>query len=119
MTKRDAMLWIKKLNRHYGLKVHFRTGSAYGERYQPCADCRTNSILIPPHRAFYNPRIMAHEYAHLIQNREGLLNHHNPHDKTFTAIYNECCLVLGIFALQTGDLAAQVQEEFKVEKAIL
>ena len=115
-TKQDVLRWIRALNRIYGMKVRFRTGTGWGG---PLADLPTWTLIFPPNDTFYDRRVVAHEYAHLLRegmapDRDGLHLQTVAHDQAFENTYREVCLHLGAFATPTEELVKEFQREIDV-----
>lgn len=110
-TKQDVLRWIRALNRIYGMRVRFRTGTGWGG---PLADLPSDrgspgTLIFPPDDIFYDRRVVAHEYAHIIREgttplRDGLHLRNVAHDQQYECAYREVCLHLGVFPTPTPTL---------------
>jgi len=109
MTRQNVVSWIRKLNRHYGLQIHLRMPNT---DHQATADIYCDCIRLAKLEPLYDPRVIAHEYAHFHQYSAGQMPFPDrEHTKLFEAIYRECCLVLGVFAIPTKELVQQKWKE--------
>ena len=112
ITKNMLLRCLRKLNKHYQRKVKFRTSYRGNGADNPCAYPYLQTIFFPPNPNFYDERILAHEYAHLLDNDLGngrtIKDPEASHDKEFEAVYQEVCSVLGVFALPTKELMKQL-----------
>lgn len=112
MTKGKLLGCLRKLNKHYKRHVFFRTGYPLSKENTPCADLYLQTLFFPPEPIFYDKYILAHEYAHILDN--DVDSGHAPkkpetaHDNEFELVYQEVCLVLGVFAISPKELAARV-----------
>lgn len=111
-SRHKAIAQARKLNKHYGLKVKFRTGEHHSGPY-PYADLRQAAIVIPNKELFHTPHVIAHEFAHILDSKNGIKMLHRQHDKGFEAVYKECCLVLGISYIPTQELRKMVRAKLK------
>lgn len=111
MTRQKAVSWIRKLNKHYGLNIHLRMPSINAKA---SADIFHNCICLAKLEPLYDPRVIAHEYAHFLQCRDVMPLLDQEHDQHFETLYQECCLVLEISPTPTRTLRrlkwAQVRE---------
>ena len=115
MTRQEIIKGLKLLNKHYKLKVKFKTGyPLIGDR-TPVADIRRQTLIFPPMLAFYNERILAHEFAHILVCKGHQPLWGNIHNEEFESSYRECCLVLGIFPIPTKDLNRETEANLEKE----
>lgn len=110
MTRQSAVSWIRRLNRHYGLNIRLRMPNIDA---MASADISRGCIRLAKLEPLYDPRVIAHEYAHFLQCSAGQVPRFSqaPHNKRFEAIYAECCLVLGMLAIPTEQLRQQKMAE--------
>ena len=111
---------LRKLNRHYGLAIRFRTGFPHSGHNSPCADLDKAMVIFPPEPVFYKVHILAHEYAHILQGETDLemaliRGEDNRHKLGFEAVYREVCLVLGLWPIPTCQLSEQLRNELRAK----
>ena len=110
MSISQCKLWIEQLNQHYGLKVKLqanKTKPVYFscKPFNASCDYVYCAIYIPiKYKALHDPRVVAHEYAHLLNLG------YTEHNKQFEQTYKECCLVLGLFYIPTEQLRKMIRE---------
>jgi len=121
--------WVRKLNRYYGMSVKLRSfdvseaveramyyiNTSETEVATPRAELWAMEIWLPRLDVVMEPWVVAHEYAHLVQWKDGLLDWHVPHDERFEKIYAECCMVLGEAYIPTREITETVRAAIKRE----
>mgnify|MGYP001563211520 CR=1 FL=1 len=116
MKRQDCINAINKLNFHYKKHIGCQAKSARGSP-SPCFDVSGQNIFLPRWSGFYSLWIIAHEYAHSLQNTTAGLSDDPSSQKTwhkddFEALYRECCLILGVFARPTNEIAKEAKDNW-------
>ena len=111
MKRQDCINAINKLNFHYKKHIGCQAKSA-SRSPSPCFNVPSQNIFLPRWSGFYNLWIIAHEYAHSLQNLPARLSEKACHKDDFEALYRECCLVLGIFARPTNIIAKEAKDNW-------
>ena len=102
--------WVKKLNHYYNRDVRLRSTAGRQPVSEPYANPALNRIFIPREAAFYDKRLIAHEYAHILT---GECPQGQWHNGKFEAYFREACLVLGVFPIPLWALRKIVREAGK------
>ena len=111
MTKVELIGCLRKLNKHYKRDVHFRTYPRFWKA-SPCADIHRQTLLFPPRPMFYDKTVLAHEYAHILDNDvQAPKGPATYHDNEFQLLYREVCLVLGVSAISTKEFYERCRQQ--------
>lgn len=97
MSKKGLITGLRKLNKHYGMKIRYRTGFPDNGNYSPCADWQRKEVIIPNDSAFQNLYCVAHEYSHLVCAQSGYIFGYEDHNhRSFAKVNKQVCKILGI-----------------------
>ncbi len=118
LTKQGLLDCLEQLNRHYNLRVQFKTGHPNDGANCPCVEPMKRLIIVPRIALLYNKYVMAHEYAHITHLPVGTPSikwlkklKRMSHNNVFEHFYQEACLVLNIPYLPTKRLTKALSAE--------